>query len=129
IVTQYTKPNDCMNSFELLEIYNRIYLFRIISSLMEDFPGLRALVGDRAFEKLATAYLYELPSESFSLRNLGLRLESWLRKNPKYTPKTPRLALDMVRLEWADIDVFDQGELPKLTAEDLSRLGEDPVFH
>src|SRR5205807_378359 len=97
IVEQVIKPNDRLTSFERLEIYNRVYWFRIISSLMEDFPGLRAIVGDRAFEKLATAYLYELPSESFSLRNLGLRLESWLRKNPKYTPKVLRLALDMVR--------------------------------
>jgi hypothetical protein len=129
IVEQVIKPNDRLSSFERLEIYNRVYWFRLISSFMEDFPGLRAILGDRAFEKLATAYLYELPSESFTLRNLGLRLESWLRKNPRYTPKTPRLALDMVRLEWADIDVFDQGELPKLTAEDLGSLGEDPVFH
>ena len=129
IVEQVIKPNDRLSSFERLEIYNRVYWFRLISSFMEDFPGLRAILGDRSFEKLATAYLCELPSESFTLRNLGSRLESWLRKNPRYTPKTPRLALDMVRLEWADIDVFDQGELPKLTAEDLGNLGEDPVFH
>jgi hypothetical protein len=129
IVDQVIKPNDRLTSFERLEIYNRVYWFRLLSSFMEDFPGLRAVLGDQAFEKLATAYLYELPSESFTLRNLGSRLESWLRKNPKYTPKTPRLALDMVRLEWADIDVFDQGELPKLSPEDLSSLGEDPVFH
>ncbi len=129
IVDQVIKPNDRLTSFERLEIYNRVYWFRLISSFMEDFPGLRAIIGDRAFEKLATSYLYELPSESFTLRNLGSRLESWLRKNPKYTPKIPRLALDMVRLEWADIDVFDQGELPRLTPEDLSGLGEDPVLH
>src|SRR5947208_9808436 len=129
IVEQVIKPNDRLSSFERLEIYNRVYWFRLISSFMEDFPGLRGILGSRAFEKLATAYLYELPSESFTLRNLGSRLESWLRKNPKYTPKTPKLALDMVRLEWADIDVFDQGDLPKLTADDLSRVGEDPVFH
>lgn len=129
IADQVVKPNDRLTSFERLEIYNRSYWFRVLSSFMEDFPGLRAIIGSRAFEKLATAYLYELPSESFTLRNLGSRLESWLRKNPKYTPKMPRLALDMVRLEWADIDVFDQGELPKLTPDDLGRLGEDPVFH
>jgi hypothetical protein len=129
IVDQVIKPNDRLTSFERLEIYNRVYWFRLLSSFMEDFSGLRAILGHRAFEKLATAYLYELPSESFTLRNLGSRLEAWLRKNPKYTPKTPRLALDMARLEWADIDVFDQGELPKLGPGDLSTLGEDPVFH
>lgn len=39
------------------------------------------------------------------------------------------MAIDMVRLEWADIDVFDSAELPKLTEQDLQNLGEDPVFH
>ncbi len=35
----------------------------------------------------------------------------------------------MVRLEWADIDVFDSAEFPAMTQEDLLQLGEDPVFH
>jgi hypothetical protein len=129
IVEEVIKPNDRLTSFERLEIYNRVYWFRLLSSFAEDFPGLRSIIGSKAFEKLATAYLYDLPSESFTLRNLGSRLEPWLWKHPKFTPRVPRLALDMVRLEWADIDVFDQAELPKLTADDLRNLGEDPVFH
>jgi hypothetical protein len=129
MVEKIIKPNDRLTSVERLEIYNRVYWFRILSSLAEDFPGLRAVVGQRNFDKLITAYLTELPSESFTLRNLGSRLEAWLRKNPRFAPKTERLALDMVRLEWADIDVFDSAELPKLTERDLQNLGEDPVLH
>jgi hypothetical protein len=55
------------------------------------------------------AYLTECPSESFTLRNLGSRLEEWLLSNPQ--PITPResLALEMVRLEWAHIEPFDCG--------------------
>jgi hypothetical protein len=129
MVEKIIKPNDRLTSVERLEIYNRVYWFRILSSLAEDFPGLRAVVGQRNFDKLITAYLTELPSESFTLRNLGSRLEAWLRKNPRFAPKTERLALDMVRLEWADIDVFDSAELLKLTERDLQNLGEDPVLH
>jgi uncharacterized protein (UPF0276 family) len=128
IVEKLIKPNDRLTSVERLEIYNRVYWFRILSSLADDFPGLRAVVGQRNFDKLITAYLTELPSESFTLRNLGSRLEAWLRDNPKFTPKTERLALDMVRLEWADIDAFDSAELPKVAAGDLENLGEDPVL-
>ena len=51
IVDQVIKPNDRLTSFERLEIYNRVYWFRLISSFMEDFPGLRAILGDRSFEK------------------------------------------------------------------------------
>ena len=129
MVEKIIKPNDRLTSVERLEIYNRVYWFRILSSLADDFPGLRAVIGQHNFDKLITAYLTELPSESFTLRNLGSRLEAWLRKNPKFAPKNEHLALDMVRLEWADIDVFDSAELPKLTERDLQNLGEDPVLH
>jgi hypothetical protein len=129
IVDQIVKPNDRLTSFERLEIYNRVYWFRILSSLADDFPGLRAVIGQRNFDKLIRAYLLECPSESFTLRNLGSRLESWLRRHPKFAPHRHRMALDMVRLEWADIEAFDGAELPKLTEADLENLGEDPVFH
>jgi Putative DNA-binding domain len=128
VVEQIIKPNDRLTSFERLEIYNRVYWFRLLSSLAEDFPGLRAIVGQQNFDKLLVAYLTEYPSESFTLRNLGSRMEMWLRKHPEFTPKKERLALDMVRLEWADIEVFDSDELPKLSADDLGGLGDDPSF-
>ena len=59
----------------------------------------------------------ECPSESFTLRNLGSRLEAWLRKHPEYIAGVERVAIDMVRLEWADIDAFDALELPRFTAD------------
>jgi hypothetical protein len=40
-----------------------------------------------------------------------------------------RMALDMVRLEWADIEAFDAAEYPVLSQAELAGLGEDPVFH
>jgi hypothetical protein len=129
IVEEIIKPNDRLTSFERLEIYNRVYWFRILSSLAEDYPGLRAIIGQGNFDKLLRAYLRDCPSESFTLRNLGSRLEPWLRDHPEFAPRRHRIALDMVRLEWADIDVYDSAELPKLTEDDLRNLGEDPTFH
>src|SRR5712672_3239387 len=77
-------PNDRLTSFERLEIYNRQYWWRLMSSLAEDFPGLQAVLGNRRFEALCKNYLVARPSRSFTLRNLGLDLEPWLRKNPQY---------------------------------------------
>lgn len=71
----YVKPNDRLTSVERLEIYNRQYWFRILDCLYDDFPGLRAILGERAFRRLSLAYLRDCPSESFTLRNLGSRLE------------------------------------------------------
>jgi hypothetical protein len=123
------KPNDRLTSSARLEIYNRQYWFRLLSSLADDFPGLRAIVGERPFEKISIAYLGECGSESFTLRDLGSRLESWLKDHLEFVPKLERIAVDMVRLEWADIEAFDRAHLKQLKPEDLGRLGEDPVFH
>jgi hypothetical protein len=129
IVERIVKPNDRLTSCERLEIYNRVYWFRILSSLAEDFPGLRSIVGQHRFDKLLVAYLSDCPSESFTLRNLGSRLGPWLRDHQESLGANRGIALDMVRLEWADIEAFDGAEWPKLSAADLSNLGEDSVFH
>jgi hypothetical protein len=118
--SRFIKPNDRLTSFERLEIYNRQYWFRLLSSMMEDFPGLRAVLGDRKFEAMSKAYLVDCPSQSFTLRNLGARLESWLRKNPKWAGSKQQLAIDVARLEWADIEAFDGKAEPALRPEQLA---------
>src|SRR5437588_5657193 len=108
VAEEIIKPNDRLTSFERLEIYNRQYWFRLLSCMYDDFPGLRTIVGEKQFERLATAYLLECPSKSFTLRNLGSRLAEWLPKHLEFVPpKLERVALDMVRLEWADIEAYD----------------------
>jgi len=117
--SRFIKPNDRLSSFERLEIYNRQYWFRLLSSMIEDFPGLRAVLGDRRFEAMSKAYLVDCPSQSFTLRNLGARLETWLRKHPQWAGSKQELAIDIARLEWADIQAFDGKAEPPLRAEEL----------
>ncbi len=119
---RFIKPNDRLTSFERLEIYNRQYWLRLLSSMIEDFPGLRAVLGGQRFESMCKAYLTECPSRSFTLRNLGARLETWLRQNPRWIRDKRVLALDMVRLEWADIEAFDGQAKPALRSEDLREI-------
>jgi hypothetical protein len=119
---RFIKPNDRLTSFERLEIYSRQYWFRVLGSLAEDFPGLRAVLGGRRFESMCKAYLRERPSRSFILRNLGAQLETWLRQNPSWMGDRRVLALDMVRLEWADIEAFDGQAKPSLRSEDLREV-------
>ena len=128
IAEDIIKPNDRLTSFERLEIYNRQYWLRVLAALAEDFEGLRLILGDRQFEKLSVAYVQDCPSQSFTLRNLGSRLESWLRSHPAFVPGVETIALDMARLEWAEIEAFDEASKPKLTEADLSSLGPDPQF-
>jgi hypothetical protein len=128
LAEEIIRPNDRLTSFERLEIYNRQYWFRIISGINEDFVGLRAVLGHHRFDALAQAYLTENPSQSFTLRNLGSRLESWLRTNPHWATPREALATDMVRLEWAEIEAFDRLEEPPLSLTDLQALDPDSTL-
>jgi hypothetical protein len=118
--SRFIKPNDRLTSFERLEIYNRQYWFRLFSALAEDFPGLRSVLGDKQFDAMCKAYIVDCPSTSFTLRNLGSKMEAWLRAHPKWAGKKQTLAVDIARLEWADIEAFDNESKPALRTEDLA---------
>ena len=120
LANQIIKPNDRLTSFERLEIYNRQYWFRVLSAFAEDFPGLRAVLGGRRFDAMAKAYLIDCPSQSFTLRNLGSRLVTWLQEHPVWAGERQNLAVDMAQLEWADIEAFDGLRDPALKPEDLA---------
>lgn len=123
------RPNDRLTSFERLEIYNRQYWFRLFSSFEDDFPGLEAILGRAKFDRLMRAYLTDCPSESFTLRNLGSRLEAWLATHPEHIEPHVELALDMAQLEWAHIEAFDAEERPHLKAEQLGSINENSILH
>lgn len=125
IAESYISPNDRLCSFERLEIYNRQYWFRLISAVSEDFPTLNALLGARRFDPLILAYLYENPSTSWTLRDLGAKLPNFLEAHPEFTGRRHRLAVDVARLEWAYVDAFDRKHRTPLTAEEAQTTGPD----
>jgi len=122
VASSYIAPNSRLSAFERLEIYNRQYWFRILGALAEDFPALRAVVGQRAFDALSVAYLTAHPSRSFTLRNLGSRLVEWLTANPQFAGRRHLLAVDVARMEWAFVEAFDNGERDPLTLEQVATL-------
>jgi hypothetical protein len=128
IAASYIKPNCLLSSFERLEIYNRQYWFRVIDAVSEDFPALRAVLGQEKFDLLVLAYLRENPSTSFTLRNLGARLPAWLASYPALAGPQHALAVDVARLEWAYIEAFDGASLVPLGWEDFARLGRDSTL-
>ncbi|GGG92205.1 DNA-binding domain-containing protein [Silvibacterium dinghuense] len=122
------RPNDRLTAFERLEIYNRQYWFRLYSSFEEDFPGLKAILGAKPFDRLMRNYLTACPSRSFSLRNLGSALEGWLEAHPEFLGPRRDLAMDMARLEWAHIEAFDSAHLPLLDPDELAAMDADSVL-
>lgn len=118
---EFIKPNDRLSAFERLQLYNRMYWFRIIDAFYDDNPGLRALLGDEKFLPLCEAYLVKYPSRSFTLRNLSARLAGFLAEAPRFTRPHTALALDIARFEWAQTVAFDGEARPVIAPEMIAR--------
>ncbi|MBA4136295.1 MAG: DUF2063 domain-containing protein [Opitutus sp.] len=116
---QIAKPNDRLTAFERLEIYNRMYWFRVLDSLHEDCPALRAVLGERRFLRLIEAFLQELPSCYWTLRDLPQRLPAFIRAHPGLTAPHTALAADAAKFEWAQVEVYDGAAFPVFTLDDL----------
>jgi len=135
VAASFIKPNDRLTSLERLQIYARCYWFRLLDILYDECPGLRAVLGEKKFTRLAEAYLAKYPSRSFTLRNLCRRLEKFIREEPRLTAPHTALARDVVRFEWAQTVAFDGESRPALTPDDIAdrppgrlRLGLQPYL-
>lgn len=124
VTDDFIQANDRLTSVERLEIYSKSYWYRLLDCMYDDYPAVRAAVGDRKFMPLITAYLSEHPSESYTARDLGSRFEQFLRDHPEWGGRSFDLVLDCARFEWAQVIAFDS-EAKKPLALD-SALGADP---
>jgi len=110
----FIKPNSRLTALERLEIYHRMYWFRLIDSVTDDSPGLASLLGEAKFDRLVRAYLAKYPSQSFTLRNLCARLAPFIREEPRWTAPHTALAHAVARFEWAQTVAYDGEERPLL---------------
>ena len=127
------RPNSKLTSFDRLEIYNQQYWWRLVSIFAEDFPGVRAVVGERAFDRLTVEYLEACPSRNWNLRYLGDRLPEFLEQHPEITAPHSDLALEVAKVEWALTAAFDDPEETRIDPQQLAssnpstlRLGLQP---
>jgi hypothetical protein len=127
VADSFIKPNDRLTSFDRLEIYNRVYWFRVLDCLYDDYTGLRAVLGEEKFMRLITAYLAKYPSTSFTLRNLGRRLEKFILEETQWTEPRLEIAVDMAKFEWAQVVAFDDPANPVLTTDDILDASPDKL--
>jgi hypothetical protein len=104
-----------------IAIYARMYASRLHDTLADDYPKLRAALGDERFGELVVHYLRAHPPSSFTLRDTGLDLERFLRGSDL----APPWAADLAALERARVEVFDGPDAEPLTQDAVAALGEE----
>jgi hypothetical protein len=122
---QHIAGSARLSPVEQLEIYREQFWLRHTSSLVEDFPGLGGILGQADWEKLAEQYLLEVKPDSYTLRDLGLRLPQLIER-AAWLPHQA-LCLDMARLELAYIEVFDAPNTTPLAPERLAAIPEEAL--
>ena len=105
-------------------VYRNAYWSRLAECLSNDFPGVKRLAGDQAFDQLARAYIAKHPSEHPSIRWVGRKLADFLATAEPYRDD-PWLA-DMARFDWALAFAFDAADAPAAGLADLA--GVPPEF-
>jgi len=113
--------NDCppISSSRRVAIYSDGIASRFESTLVEDFPRIRALLGEARFGQLVRGYLEDYPSISPNLSDLGYGLSQFLRDFPD--DKFSFLS-DIARVEWAECRGVWTQDFAPLSAESLMGL-------
>jgi len=101
-----------------LAVYGNAYGYRLIDALSENYPAVHTLLGDDDFYKMTYAYMDAHPSQHFSLRYFGHKLESFLQKNYNDLP----VLSEMARFEWALRKGFDAKDSQTLTLDALQEV-------
>jgi hypothetical protein len=118
--TVHVGGNPRLSPVEQLEIYREQFWLRHTAALLDDYPGLSALLGRELWERLVEEYLEEVAPASWSLRDLGERLPAHVERST-FLPH-PALSVDMARLEWAYVELFDAEDAPLLDAGKLAAI-------
>lgn len=105
---------------ERLEIYGEAYRLRLLEALSVDFPAVRALVGEQAFDQLGLDYIARYPSQHFSIRYFGASFSRLLAEEGAYRDR-PYLA-EMAAFEWALGEAFDAAEAAVISLEAVAAV-------
>ena len=103
-----------------LDIYRHGYRLRLQEVLEQDYPGLRYLLGEDAFQVMMQSYIAKHPSTFRSLRWYGDQLVSFLKTTEPYVTQ-PVLA-EMALFEWMLMGAFDAADVPVATLATMAAI-------
>lgn len=117
-------PSATLSPEERLDIYHRMYGYRMVEAMSFDYPGVEHVLdhGHR-FRDVVLDYVTAYPSRSYTLNRLGDHFPEYLASRtdlPRH-----RFLADLARFELAITIVFDEEESPALSAEEIAAVPPD----
>ncbi|MFO0619461.1 MAG: DNA-binding domain-containing protein [Polyangiaceae bacterium] len=120
---EFVTGNARMSPARQVEVYREQFWLRHRASLAEDFPALLHFLGEDGFDAFARGYLEAHVPTDPSLRDLPKHIVPF---SEGYAfPIDRELALDLVRYEFAFIDVFDGPTPEPLDAARIAAIPGD----
>lgn len=108
---------------ERVGIYVDAYRLRLLEILEDNYPGLRALVGDEEFDRLGRSYIDAHPSTHPSVRWFSRHLEEFLKTHEPYSGHS--YLAEMAAFEWAQAMVFDAADETPVAIEAMAAVPPD----
>lgn len=106
-----------------LAVYADAYRLRLLEVLADDYPGLKGMVGDEAFEALGSAYIAAYPSSHPSVRWFGRHMTRFLGEAPGYRERSA--LAEMAAFEWIQGEVMDAADSKVADVETLAALAPE----
>ena len=100
-----------------LEVYHYAYRARLRECLADDFAGVRAWLGEAAFDRLCDRVITASPSRTKDLNTWGVALVEELRLRPRFVT-------ELAALEWALVEAI---HAPPPLVMDPAELAAVPV--
>lgn len=103
-----------------LGVYAEAYRLRLVEALGNDYPALRTVLGEAAFDDAMRAFIAAHPSRHPNLRWYGGEMAGFLARAPRWRRRP--LLVELARFEWALGLAFDAADAPLASAEDVARV-------
>jgi len=123
IAAEIAAGNDRLSPVEQVDIYREQFFLRHVDALREDFRSIEHLLGDDAFEELARAYLAAFPPVTYTLRDLGASMDTFVRTHEPWS--NDAFVADLARTEWAFVEAFDGPNSPPFDPSVIATATED----
>ena len=118
--------SEKVSAQDRLSIYANAYYARLVECLGESYPVMKRTLGEQAFNGFCFDYLQAYPSHSYTLGHLGGQFAQYLNETrPDADAPSmgwPDLLIDLARLEWSILQIFDGPGIEKKATLQLEEL-------